>query len=94
MIVRILGDSQYELPDAERDALEVLDLELDAAIREGDEDHFEKALAAAIEAVRATGTELPPSRIVPSELVLPPPGADLEEVRRLLETEASDVQDG
>ena len=53
VIVRILGEGQYSVPDGERANLEALDRELLAAVEARDEDAFAKSLAALTDAVRA-----------------------------------------
>jgi hypothetical protein len=84
MIVRVLEDGQYDVPEPAVEELQRLDLELDRAIREEDEAAFAAALAAVIAAVRASSTKLGADTIVPSELTIPAAGSRLDEVRRLL----------
>ena len=55
MIVRILGEGQYAVPDSERATLEALDRALVAAVDAQDEDAFTKALAALTDGVRQSG---------------------------------------
>lgn len=86
MIVRILGEGQYELRDEELAPLEELDHQLNTAIEGGDEGAFHQALEGLIAKVRQ-GTELPASTIVPSDLTVPSEGSTLEELRRLLSEE-------
>ena len=87
MIVRVLGEGQYEVANGDKDALGMLDDELDAAIATGDGVRFTRALEGLVEQVRASGTLLDPGTIVPSDLVVPPPDASLDEVRALLDSE-------
>jgi hypothetical protein len=84
VIVRILGEGQYDVADTELDALNSLDDALQSAVDGGDEDSFASALAALLERVRKVGRTLPDDEIVPSDLVLPSPDASLAEVRELL----------
>ncbi len=84
MIVRILGEGQYEVPDQERDALEALDGNLVAAVEAQDEPAFEQALAALTAAVRRLGQELPTDTLAPSDLVVPFDDASLSETEALL----------
>ena len=46
MIVRILGEGQYTVPDEQRGALEKLDSAIVDAVDSGDEKEFASALAA------------------------------------------------
>ncbi|HVB26668.1 MAG TPA: hypothetical protein VNE21_02010 [Mycobacteriales bacterium] len=84
MIVRILGEGQRDLPEAELDALNALDAVVTTAIEAGDEAGFTTALAALLERVRTAGKPLPDDELVPSDLVLPAADAQLDEVRELL----------
>ena len=84
MIVRILGEGQYSVPDAERNTLEVLDAAVAEAVERGNTDDFVPALAALTGAVRRLGTPLADDDFAPSDLVVPFPDATLEETRGLL----------
>lgn len=84
MIVRILGEGQWELDPSHVDSLNTLDDEVEAAVQAGDRETFSRSLGALLEAVRTTGTRLPDDSLVDSELILPPSDATLEEVRDLL----------
>jgi hypothetical protein len=87
MIVRILGEGQYELGGDSLEELEELDPKLLHKIEAGDEAGFHEVLNKAFAKVRGSGTPVDPSRIVPSDLTLPQPDASLEEVRQLLASE-------
>ncbi len=89
MIVRILGERQYELPESARDQLDELDRVVDAAVSAGDAEAFHRALEALVGAIRASGTPLDATRIVPSDLFVPRAGASLDEVRDLLDSEVN-----
>lgn len=84
MIVRILGEGQYSLPEDERDALDVLDSKVTDAVDAGDAAVFTKALAALTAEVRLKGTPLADDDFAPSDLVVPFPDATLEETKGLL----------
>jgi len=87
MIVRILGEGQLEVSEADLDALNALDDDLMHAVDGGDQETFHTALAALLAKARELGKPLPDDTIVPSELVLPPPDASLPEVKALLTDE-------
>ncbi|HET9092098.1 MAG TPA: hypothetical protein VFN50_06795 [Acidimicrobiales bacterium] len=87
MIVRILGEGQYELPDGLLPTLEKLDWNLNGAIESDDEDAFSAALGTLIETVRASGKELDPAVLVPSDLTVPHEGSTLADLRQLFESE-------
>ncbi|WP_169978746.1 PspA-associated protein PspAA [Microbispora sp. H10836] len=84
MIVRIMGEGQVEIGAADIDVLNELDSELEAAIESGDEDDFRTKLHALLDKVRHVGKALPDDSLEPSELILPPADASIEEVREML----------
>ncbi|GLV49679.1 hypothetical protein TBS_02600 [Thermobispora bispora] len=84
MIVRIMGEGQIEIDEADIDALNALDQELEQAIESGDEEAFRAKLNALLDKVRQVGRPLPPDSLEPSELILPPSDASIEEVREML----------
>ena len=87
MILRILEEGQYEVPDEVVDALNTLDDELVAAIDAGEREGFERSLVELLERVRESGSRMPDDYLGPSDLVLPPADASLEEVRAMLSEE-------
>ncbi len=84
MIVRILGEGQYDVADDKLDALNALDRDVESAVESGDEGAFVAALTALLEGVRASGTVLDDEALDPSDLILPPGDASIDEVRELL----------
>ena len=89
MIIRILGDGQFEVPDSSKARLDELDSAVDAAINASDEAAFQAALATLDAEVRRVGTPLAATTILPSELILPHEGASLSEISELLSSEES-----
>ncbi|MDI2124780.1 PspA-associated protein PspAA [Yinghuangia seranimata] len=87
MIMRILGEGQYQIADADLDRLNALDAAVQAAADADDEAGFSSALEALLDAVRAVGTPLPDDVITPSDLVLPDRHTSLARVRELLSDE-------
>lgn len=87
MIVRILGEGQFELPADAIDAINDLDAELEAALAGADESAFRAALDALLAKVRTSGTVVPEDSLHPSEVVLPFADASSGEVRALLTNE-------
>ncbi|HEX4217121.1 MAG TPA: hypothetical protein VHZ02_02030 [Acidimicrobiales bacterium] len=84
MIVRILGEGQYSVPDQHRSELEALDNTLLAAVDAGDETAFATALGAVAAEVIRVGTALPDDEFYPSDLVVPFDDATLGETKELL----------
>ena len=84
MIVRILGEGQWEVADSHVDALNTLDAEVETAIEADDQTTFTQSLEQLLNAIRTAGEPLPDDSLVDSDLILPPADATLEEVRELL----------
>ncbi|MEU9125017.1 hypothetical protein AB0C96_35130 [Streptomyces sp. NPDC048506] len=84
MIMRILGEGQYEIADEHLDRLNELDAPLQSAAEAGDEAAFATALSALLDEVRSLGTPVPDATITPSDLVLPDADTSLTQVRDLL----------
>ncbi|MEU8617447.1 hypothetical protein [Streptomyces sp. NPDC048623] len=87
MIMRILGEGQYEIDDKHLGHLNELDSDLQSAADAGDETAFATALSALLDAVRTLGARLPDETITPSDLVLPDADTGLARVRALLSDE-------
>ncbi len=87
MIVRILGEGQWDVTEEHIVELNKLDDEIEAAVEQGDEVTFSNTLAALLDDVRKWGTPLPDDSLQDSDLILPPADATLEEVRALLTDE-------
>ena len=84
MIIRILGEGRYDVPDADLPAIEQLDAVLVDALERKDEAAFAGALADVIGEVRHSGTRLDHDDPRTSELVVPHEGSTLAEVAELL----------
>ena len=87
MIVRILGEGQWDVPDDHLEAMNALDGAVEEAVESGDEAVFARSLTALLDAVRQQGTRLEDDSLEDSDLILPPSDATLEEVRGLLTEE-------
>jgi hypothetical protein len=85
VIVRILGEGQYDVPDDAMDRLNELDSTLEAAVEAGDDTTFAAALASLLEAVRAAGEAHPADSLDESDLILPRADATIADVRDLLQ---------
>lgn len=84
MIIRILGEGQYDVADDRVDDLNALDDRLLDAVESDDATAYAPTLRDLLTAVRQLGTPLPETALVVSELVLPAADAELAEVRALL----------
>jgi len=87
MIVRILGEGQWELTEEHLAELNRLDAEVEKAIESSDEVAFSNSLNALLNSVRTDGSRLPDDLLHDSDLILPPADASIEEVRAMLNEE-------
>jgi hypothetical protein len=85
MIIRILGEGQYDVADDAMDRLNELDSTLEAAVESGDESGFSTALGALLDGVRSVGQEHPVDSLDESDLILPRADATIADVRELLQ---------
>lgn len=72
MIVRISGEGQYRLDDADAERLNELENGVVAIVEGGSEDGFADAFAAMLDYVRAQGTAVGDDEIETSDVILPP----------------------
>ena len=72
MIVRVSGEGQYRLPDADADRLNELDNRAVAAVEQGDETGFRELWSQMLELVSGDGNALDDEELVESDVILPP----------------------
>ncbi len=84
MIVRILGEGQWDVDASHLEALNELDSALEKAVETEDEAAFESSLHALLAAVREWGNHVPDDDLVESDLILPPADASAHEVKEFL----------
>jgi len=84
VIIRILAEGQFEVPDNAVESLNELDEKLEAAVEASDEQALATALSDLLDRVRSAGSAVALDALVPSDLVLPHASASLAEVRDLL----------
>jgi hypothetical protein len=84
VIIRILGEGQYDVADSAVDALNELDAAVEAAIEAQDVAAFGPALAALLDGVRTAGTPHTADSLDSSDLILPMADASIDEVRDML----------
>jgi hypothetical protein len=87
VIVRILGEGQWELGEDQVAELNAHDALVEAAVESGDEESFRSSLTGLLDAVRSRGTAVAADALVESDLILPMSDATIEEVRDLLSEE-------
>jgi hypothetical protein len=84
MIIRIMGEGQWRVDDADLEQLNELDGAVESAVDAGDEAAFATALGGLLTAVRSKGDHVADAELVDSDLVLPPADATADDVRHLL----------
>ena len=72
MIVRLSGEGQYNLPDADADRLNQLDNDAVAAVEGGDEGAFRELWGQMLELVETDGSPVGEEDLVESDVILPP----------------------
>ena len=87
MIVRVVGQGQYEVDDSLMERLNELDREAVAALEREDEESLDRTLDQMGALVRERGAQLPDDALSPSDVVIPPSDLTLEETRKLLSEE-------
>ncbi|MEU6379221.1 hypothetical protein [Streptomyces sp. NPDC046909] len=88
--MRILGEGQYEVPDAHVGRLGELDAALRSAAASGDDEECVAGFQALLDAVRGLGTPLPDDVPTPLDVMLPDEGTSrrhMHEMQELLADE-------
>ena len=83
MLIRILGEGQFVVPDGELDEINRLDNDLEVALRSPD-DNFRQALDALLDKVRSVGVRPPDDEFAESEVILPFADASEDDIRDML----------
>lgn len=87
MIVRLMGEGQWDVDDGVRPRIDELDAETERAVNAGDVKAIQAALAALHELVRSSGKQLDDAHLGASDVVVPPADLSLAESRELLHGE-------
>jgi hypothetical protein len=87
MIVRLMGEGQFEVDDEVAKGLNDLDEQAARAVEAGDEEQLRQVLGRMAEAVRTNGGRVPDEELGASDAIIPPDDLSLDEARRLFEDE-------
>jgi hypothetical protein len=87
VIVRLMGEGQFEVDDEVAKGLNDLDEQAGEAVERGDEEQLRALLERMAEAVRTNGSRVPDDDLRGSEAIVPPEDLSLEEARELFEGE-------
>jgi hypothetical protein len=82
MIIRISGEGQYRLDDADAQRLNELESAVMRIVEGGREDGFDDAFAALLDYTRSHGTALADDELEPSDVILPPADVSFAEASR------------
>jgi hypothetical protein len=85
VIVRVLGEGQFEVDEEVAKGLNDLDEQAEGALEAGDQEQFSELLGRMAEAVRTNGARLPDEDLSPSDAIVPPEDLTLDEARELFE---------
>ncbi len=83
MIIRIMGEGQYRVPDSLIDELNRIDNRIVEHVSAGAEREFRQDLDRLIETIKQKGTALPAEEIVESQVIVPPSDMSLEEAKKV-----------
>ena len=87
MIVRLMGEGQFEVDDEVAKGLNDLDEQAAQAVEAGDEEKLSQLLRRMAEAVRTNGARVPDEHLDASDAIVPPDDLSLDEARQLFEDE-------
>lgn len=84
MIIRILGEGQFDLSDVSQDALQKFDDEVERAFESGDEVAVHDALHRLHDFIISSGAPVAADFLGPSDVVVPGEDATIAEIRDML----------
>jgi hypothetical protein len=87
MIVRLMGEGQYQVDEELLSQLNDLDIEAQAAIDAEDEPALDDKLDQMWQLVRDRGEQLSEDELSASDLIIPPSDLTLQETRKLFSDE-------
>jgi chromosome condensin MukBEF complex kleisin-like MukF subunit len=87
VIVRLMGEGQFEVDDEVAKGLNDLDEQAAQAVEAGDEEQLAAVLGRMAEAVRTNGARVPDEALDASDAIIPPDDLSLDEARQLFEDE-------
>jgi PspA-Associated protein len=87
VIVRVMGEGQFDVDDEVAKGLNDLDGQAAQALEAGDEERLSELLRRMAEVVRTNGARLADDDLSPSAAIIPPDDLSLDEARELFEDE-------
>ena len=80
MIIRIVGEGQWQGPDIQKGHLNRIDARVEHAIGTTSQNELTEALTELVTTVRTVGTPIADDNIIDSDLIVPDVSATIEEV--------------
>ena len=87
MIVRLMGEGQYEFDKKHLNAINKIDNEIVKIVNDRDEKAFRSEFKRLIDYVRKNGKKVPHEVIKPSDIIIPPADISLEEAQEIFRGE-------
>lgn len=87
MIVRLMGEGQYEFDKKHLDAINKIDNNIVKIVSDRDEIAFKAEFKKLTDYVRKNGKKVPHEIIKPSDIIIPPADITLEEARKIFKGE-------
>lgn len=87
MIVRLMGEGQYEFDKKHLDAINKIDNDIVKIVNDRDETAFRTEFKKLINYVRKNGKKIPYEIIKPSDIIIPPDDITLEEAQKIFRGE-------
>lgn len=81
MIIRVMGDGQYRVDSALFDTLNAIDNRIVGHVQQGDATEFRRDLAELIGCIRREGERISDTKLVESDIIVPPGDLTLAEAR-------------
>ncbi len=83
MIVRLMGEGQYELDKKHVDEVNKIDNNIVNIVKKGDEKVFKTEFKKLSDYVKRNGKKIPDDVIKPSEFIIPPSDLTLDEAKKI-----------
>ncbi len=87
MIVRLMGEGQYDIDKKHVDEINKIDNTLVKIVNKGDEKTFKAEYRRLTESVRKYGKKIPDEVLKPSDVIIPPADITIEEARKIFQGE-------
>ena len=83
MIIRIMGEGQFEVPGSLFDELNIIDNRIVDLVGQGNEADYRTELSRLINVIKSNGKQLDDASIVESNIIVPPEDLSLQEAKEI-----------